>query len=478
MTDQIGSSDLVVRPSYDVQLQEFEMAMLYVLEQYGLPTEGIFVSLDERRAVSRNIESVLTRLSSGKKSRSVYISKFVAAVASGLFDAALNYLWDETITELRQRVTKYDLSYFYDNAVTNPEKRRRLNSVDDLINVDDSELINGARAIELISELGYKHLDYIRYMRNWASAAHPNQSQITGIQLVSWLETCIKEVIALPESFVATQIKQLLANIKTNSIDDTGAREIAIFFEHLTQEQANKLVSGFFGIYTRLDTTSQTRQNIHRLLPPLWIRVDESTRQEFGLKHARFVANNDDEEGKLAWQFLELVSGLQYISKDIRAAKIETAIEDLLRVHRNVNNFYNEPPFARELQRLVGQLGKVPPRINKKYVLGLVEVFLTNRHGIARNAEPLYCSLIDLFDSTQALIAILSFTDENIASKLQFTLCQEKYRELVEKMKIKVSAVAVKELINDIEAFSGRLDIMKDTHQFKQKVANLQRIIS
>ena len=33
----------------------------------------------------------------------------LAAVGAGLFDAALNYLWDETIAEFRRRVARYDL---------------------------------------------------------------------------------------------------------------------------------------------------------------------------------------------------------------------------------------------------------------------------------------------------------------------------------------------------------------------------------
>lgn len=477
MVDQIDSSHLVLRPNYDQQLLDFETALLKVLGQYDLPTEPIFVSIDERLAVSQNIERVLGRLSSNKKRRSVYLSKFIAATASGLFDAALNYLWDETIAELRLRVAKYDLSYFYDNTVKNPEKRKKLTSAEDLVNIDDSELINGAKAIEMISELGYKHLDYIRYMRNWASAAHPNQNEITGLQLVGWLETCLKEVIALPESSVATEIKQLLANIKTNSIDDAEAKGIAAFFLNLSQEQVNNLASGFLGIYTRSDTTPRTRRNVHRLLPYLWNQVDEPTRQQSGLKHDQFAANGYKEERQLARQFLELVSAGSYISDDFRAVEIENVIENLLSVHRSVNNFYNEPPFARELQRLVGPVGKVPSKTNKKYVLCLVEVFLTNRHGIARNAEPIYLSLIGLFDPMQALIAVLSFNDVNIASKLQFRLCREKYYELLKMLKTKVSSVPVKELISDIETFTGDLDIMKDTYQFKQKVANLEKII-
>lgn len=36
----------------------------------------------------------------------------IAAAAVGLFDASLNYLWDETVSELRRRVAGFDLSYF------------------------------------------------------------------------------------------------------------------------------------------------------------------------------------------------------------------------------------------------------------------------------------------------------------------------------------------------------------------------------
>jgi len=98
----------------------------------------------------------------------------------------LNYLWDETIHQLRRRVANYDVSYFYDNAVgNNADKRKRLKDADDLDNLDDSELIMGARQTELITDIGYRHLDYIRDMRNWASAAHPNQNVLTGIQIIS-----------------------------------------------------------------------------------------------------------------------------------------------------------------------------------------------------------------------------------------------------------------------------------------------------
>jgi len=215
MVDQVKSAGLVSQQNHDIELHNFEENLLNFLKEQGLPTQSVLVSVNERVKVFKNIADVLTKITAEQKPRSVYISKFIAAIASGLFDAALNYLWDETIIELRRRVAQYDLSYFYDNAVSNPENRRNLNNEEDLIKINDSELIDGSRKIGLISELGFKHLDYIRYMRNWVSAAHPNQNELTGLQVISWLETCIKEVISLPLSNVTVEIKRLLANIKT-----------------------------------------------------------------------------------------------------------------------------------------------------------------------------------------------------------------------------------------------------------------------
>jgi hypothetical protein len=285
------------------------------------------------------------------------------------------------------------------------------------------------------------------------------------------------EVITLPLSNVVTEIKQLLANIKTNKISESEARQIAVFFANLPREKVNTLAEGFFGIYTQQDTNSQTKQNVRLLVPYLWDRLDENTRQQFGIKYARFIANNDKEKQELSREFLETVSGLSYIPDGIRAAEVQAAIENLLSAHRGSNNFYNEPPFARQLQRLVGETGKVPVEVNSEYILCLIEVFLTNGNGIAWNAEPTYISLLDQLDPSQSLIAILSFTNLNISSRLQHTLCQTKFRELMEMMKNKVSMAAVKELIENIEKYRGRLDRMKDDSDVKRKVTALKKII-
>lgn len=460
----------------NMQLQTFENAIVDFLQQHNLPSETIFAVISERASVFKNVENVIEKIDKNEKKNSIYLSKFIAAVAGGLFDAALNYMWDETILQIRKRVLQYDLEYFYDNAVVG-DKRKKLKDETDLVKVDDYELIIGSKEIGLISDLGFKHLEYINYMRNWASAAHPNQNEITGLQLVSWLETCVKEVISLPLSNIAIKIKQLLGSIKNTVIEDKDADEIGTFFTNLTQEQANNLSSGFFGIYTKVSTDIQTKQNIIKLLPLLWSFVDEDTKYSFGIKYGNYVANNFQQEKKLSREFLQIVDAESYIPTELKIVEIENAINDLLSAHRGFNNFYSEPTFAKQLQRMVGKPPKVPKGITKKYVYSIIEAYLTNGSGVAWSAEPIYIELIKGFDNFQANIAALSFTSSDISSKLQFNLCRTKFQKLIKFVKSTITSQPVLDLIDKVEKFNpSRLDKLMNDKQIRVSVENLKKV--
>lgn len=455
ITSELSIQSNQTQPHEHLQIAPFEAGLLSYLQSYGLPSEGIFASIDERRVTVSNLHNVVTKIPESDRLTSTYLSKYVAAAAAGLFDAALNYLWDETILQLRTRVAQYDLSYFYDNAVNSPDRRTKLKDATDLDKITDDELIRGAHSIGLVGDIGFKHLDYIRYMRNWVSAAHPNQNDITGLQILTWLETCVKEVITLPLSNATVEIKRLLESIKTTAIDQASANEIAVFFTSLTQEQVDSLGSGFFGIFVREDTLQQTRANILLLFPHLWTRISDETKQSFGLKYGRFSSANDQGAKSLAYQILSHLEGLQFIPDDIRAVQIEDTLDRLIAVHNAVNNFYNESPFARQLESLVGAHGSIPKQIEIKYVHTVVYLFLTNGNGVAWNAEPIYLRLIDSFDLRKVILAVLSFQDKTVASRLQFSLCRDKYSELLIRLKTKSPLPALTEIIDFLLAHNA-----------------------
>jgi hypothetical protein len=462
------SGDLVPRSASEVaDLADFEDAMMAFLGTSGLPTDGVLVPVRERQAVFGSFGHALGRLSSERVGKSLYLSKFVAAVRSGLFDAALNYLWDETISELRRRIAGYDLQYFFDLAVGDPQRRQKLKTEEDLRKVEDAELILAANKMGLISDVGYKQLDLVRYMRNYASAAHPNQNEITGLQLVGWLDTCIVEVITLPESVVVVEIRKLLGNLKANRLTEADAAAVASSFDKLAPDQADNLGNGLFGIYTNLESTNEVRDNVRLLFPTLWVHLRDDGRRGFGVKFGRYQANSDIKQAALARELLDTVDASSYLPESFRVAEIDRAIDDLLLAHRGFNNFYSEPPLARALSVAVGERGDVPSAVAVKYVTSLVEVFLTNGNGVAWNAQPVYQELIGKFNVREAEFALRQFTDPVIASRLQNSLSQEKWKEFVELLAPKVTSPKAQQLLGAVRAFDGPLSHMADASEIK-----------
>lgn len=459
----------------DGQLQDFEAALLATFERAGLPSENVLVAVRQRGRVFKNLDDALEPLSDERRAASLYISKFLAAVAAGLFDAALNYLWDETIGELRERVAAYELSYFFDLAVGSAsEQRKQLNSVEDLTKITDQSLLDGARQLGLLSEVGYKQLDLVRYMRNHASAAHPNQIDLRASQLLEYLEVCITEVICLPQDAVVVEIGRLLRNVKAQKLSEHDIFATGSTFGKLTEEQATSLGDGLAGIYTRLDSDVQTRDNIRLLLPKLWPHLPENARKQFGVRALRFRVNQDREQAELALELLESVDGGSYLPDDLRIPRIQQALEALRTAHSGWNNFANEGPPARELARVVGEPPSVPSSLEVEYVQTLVAVFLTNGHGESWAAAPVYEGLIDSFTPRQAAIALLLVMGEVVSSQLRHSLSEKKWEELLEILEPKLTSRPVKEFFSALKNYGPPIHTARKEGKMRRLAKDLK----
>jgi hypothetical protein len=87
------------------------------LQQFGLPTDNIIATTAERGIIAANLPTLLDALPPSEKQDARYLSKFVGATAVGLFDAALNYVWNEVVLNLRKKAGVYGLDLFFDAAV-------------------------------------------------------------------------------------------------------------------------------------------------------------------------------------------------------------------------------------------------------------------------------------------------------------------------------------------------------------------------
>ncbi len=449
----------------------FEEALLSKATEMGLPSAGVLVDIGPRIQVLNNMNDAMAALPQEKRATSLYLSKFMFAVSAGLFDAALNYLWDETIGELRKRIVDYDLNYFFDLAATSPEKRKELSGPEDLLKITDDDLIRAAARMEFISPAGQQQLDLVRFMRNHASAAHPNQHELQPYSLLGYMETCIREVIMLPQSPTMVQTSRLLSNVKSQTVTTEQATSFSGLVSGLRREQTETLANGLFGIYVAPDSTALMRDNIRLLLPYIWSSLAEDVKFSFGVRFARFTANLDTTQADFAKEFLESVAGSSYLPEGVREGDIDVLVERLHNAHHGWDNFYHEPPIARELQSYVGNL-PVPAGVRARYAYALIESFLGRSAGVSVGAVPIYTDLFQKMTPAEANWVLFQVTGPDFAGLLSYSNPQLQFAKLIDIIKVKFVSVQAKALAAYIARFTGPLSsIHMDTRMKELRAA-------
>lgn len=101
MSNQLN---LVTKENVNNGVDQFTSGLYTYLDELGLPKEKVLVDTTERQRVINNLPDVVLNIGHEKRITSIYLSKFIAACGAGLFVAALNFIWDETIVNLREKL--------------------------------------------------------------------------------------------------------------------------------------------------------------------------------------------------------------------------------------------------------------------------------------------------------------------------------------------------------------------------------------
>ena len=241
-------------------------------------------------------------------------------------------------------------------------------------------------------------------MRNHASAAHPNQNGITGLQISAWLETCIVEVLAKEPAAPAFEVRRLLNSLRMEQLSEDHVPPIAGALQQLPEDLSASLLRAILGMYTDPAIGSQVRDNLRMVANSVWEVVSDDARREAGLKQATLTVNGEVKRASLAREFIEIVEGQEFLTESTLATELSTALDSLMTAHQGWHNFHTEPGPARLLNRLVPQSGSVPRAVMEKYVKTVLMCRIGNGYGVSWEAEPHYDELLARFNDSHILI--------------------------------------------------------------------------
>lgn len=453
-------------------ISSFSPSMANFLREVGLPTEDIFSPVEERRKVISALADALAILPIEGREKAVYLTKFTVAVAVGLFDGALNYLWDETISALRRLVAEFDLGYFYSVAEKISSRNKNFASVEDLDLVDDHDLLEACRRIGLISDVNYRRLEHVNFMRNHASAAHPNENEIDGFEMLSWLTTCLRYAITAEPDLSVISIKRLLENIRTVIIPPSDFPIIGSDLERLTQERIDDLLWTLFGMFIDPRQTPSTKTNINGIAQYVWPASSEDRKYEIGARFGVFRKNADIPRKEASQEFLQLVNGQNYKDEDSLAGELIEKLGILKSVHFGIDNFYNEYPHVKALGDSLPANGVVPRAARSLWVKVIGICYAGNgrgyKKGVDEGALPYYIKFIDNFSEPEIVEFLYLMKDAEFTSAFSRSMVDRRVRKMVNRLKSKTENIHIQRSLEIITgAPESRLDGIANTTAYE-----------
>jgi|GEM_PF-304384 len=399
------------------------------LVQHGLPTDNIIASEKEHANIVNNLPALLDKIPDDMKKEAVYLSKFVAGTTIGLFDAALNYVLNEVVVNLRKLASMYGIDLFYDVAV-NGDMREFFKTEDDLSGIKDTVLLDTCRKLELISDVVHKKLTHILTMKNDVAVSHHNLELITAFELLGWLQTCVKDVLQDQPSGSALKMKALIDNLKntTSVMDSSVVESMQETIKQLALPHVNNLLVSTFGMFIDPNSSNLLRRKISEIAPVIWGAASETVKYNLGIKLDRYKNNLEQANHDLGVQYFELVDGLRYQSLPAKIIQMNVLLDQLLDARHGCDNFHHEASIANMIIKYVKTAEDVPQELVEKFTKTLLICRLGKGisycQGVSPYARQIYDQLINLFDDTAIAWSIIHLFSPEINGLIMNSICK------------------------------------------------------
>jgi hypothetical protein len=356
--------------------------------------------------------------------RAELIARMCIAVSVGLFDSAINYAWNASILQLREKVKNFGLPIVAQILQKDFEEKY-------LLELQDSQLLELCLKLNLATEDGYFFLDQCRDTRNNFSAAHPTIGQLNDREFIAFLNRCVNYALAESSSPRGVDIGAFISAVKSSRFAEG---QCSLWQERLdaTHDAQRGLLFGtIHGIYCDPSTLEPARLNIIDLYIPYKEKLTSTVRSSLINRHSEYLAKGDTQRHAISQQFFEKIGLLNLLNESEKHTLISKAISQLWNVHQGWNNFHNEPPFAERLAELSRQ-GSLPVTIQEEFVEKVVGCYIGNGSGISWKADSFYEEMIREFSpkEIQHMLEIPRKNSSIVAHRINSqTSCRKKFQE-------------------------------------------------
>ncbi|PHU68919.1 hypothetical protein [Shigella boydii] len=389
----------------------------------------------------------------------------------------LNYVWNEVVLNLREKVVVYGLDMFFDAAVGGG-RRELYSTEEDLSGLKDNTLINTCRKLELISDVVYTKLNHILTMRNDIGASHPNSYSINAFELLGWLQTCVQDILNDKPSASAIQIKSFLENLKrsTDVLDEATIHSMERPLNDLSLQNTDNLLNSIFGIYTADSTGNVVRKNIALFAPHIWNKSSDNVKYKLGVTLDGYKNNLHNEKHALGIEFFTFCDGNRYQSLDSRIISLDGHADDLLEARYAWDNFYNEPPHMRKILSYLKTENDIPlervHKLIKTVLICRVGKGIPYNTGVSPAGRPLYDQFFGMLGDQNIINTVIAMHSNEVRVNLDNKYCQQHMVSVLTLLRANARSERIQEIIDFLIANQTILHKVHNDKRYRDLTKN------
>lgn len=376
--------------------------------------------------------------------RDELLARMCVATSVGLFDGAINYVWNASVNNLRKKVK--DFGYNVVGQIL--QKKFEEN---DLYDMKDSELLELCLQINLISEDGFYFLSQCRDIRNNYSAAHPNSNMLDDRELIIYINRCAKYALSTSINVKGVDISNFLNTIKAGRFSNEQLDAWETRLKQTHQAQRDFIFSILHGLYCDENSDEQTRSNSLEISKKFVGEFSPNCISELLNRHNEYSAKGKDKAYSASQNYFERLGLISYFSDAEKHSIVSRACSRLMSVHQGFDNFYNEPPFAERLYNITKESG-VPDSAKDEYVRVVTTCYVGNVYGYSRGGIGYYSEMIKSFSPKEIEIMLNLVSKQCILkSRIEQSIdCKKRYKKAVSLINPESVPVSIKVKYNKL----------------------------
>lgn len=352
----------------------------------------------------QQLPALLTKIP--PKLRDPLLARMCVAVSVGLLDAALNYSWNASMIELRNKIRAFGV-----NVVGQISGK----DFDDKIldELQDSELLSLCLSLNLITEEGYFMLDQCRDVRNNFSAAHPPIGTVDAYEYTNFLSRCAKYALNDLKNPRGVDTAAFLKAVKGKRFNEFQLEEWVGRLANTHEAQRDTLILILHGIYCDPTVAEESRLNALDLAQRFAVDFTNKTKSELLNRHTGYSSQGETDRHVASQTFFTKLGLADLLSEAEVHTLITIACKRLMQVHQAYNNFYNETPFAERLLELSQQVA-IPDSAKAEFAETVVTCSVGNAYGTCRTADVSYVTMIRGFSPREVDMLFKLLAKHNI----------------------------------------------------------------